>query len=327
LRSFLVRFAVVFLIFAYSLVVFADYLAPYDPTYQNPAASYAKPSKIHFDLNGLYVYQQTYYYDSQTFLKKSREITDKKYYVNFFTKDHLFKVAKPAQIYILGADQLGRDLFSRIIHGSRPSLTIGFIGLLIAFPIGILYGALAAYSSKPIDDLMMRLAEAVMTFPSFYLLIILSAVLPASLTNIERFALITVILSLTSWAGLSRVIRGQVLSIRNNEYIQAAKLMGISKFKIITRHLVPQTFSYIIIAATLAVPGFIIGESALSFLGLGINQPDASWGNILAEANQLSNIINKPLILFVPAGLIFLTILSYNTLGDFLRDKFDPASK
>jgi peptide/nickel transport system permease protein len=227
------------------------------------------------------------------------------------------------KIYLLGTDQLGRDNFSRLIHGAKPSLTVGFLALLIAFPIGALYGAISAYSSPFIDNILMRLAEAMMSFPSFYLLIILAALLPASLTNIERFALITIILSFTAWAGLSRVIRGILLSIKEENYVSSAKLMGASPQRIITQHLIPQSFSYLIVAATLSIPGFIIGESALSFLGFGINQPDPSWGNILSEAKELSNLFHRPQMLIYPSLLIFLAVYSYNVLGDYLRDKLD----
>lgn len=298
-------------------------------------AGYASPHKIHIDKNGLYIFAQKYLTNQETYKKESLN-TDKKYYLQFFTKNNLgeFKILslkKEAKdnthIYLFGADQLGRDLLSRIIHGAKPSLTIGFLGLIIIFPIGVIYGAISAYSGALIDNIMMRIAEAIMSFPSFYLLIILASLLPASLSNSERFALITLILSFTSWAGLSRVIRGMLLSIKSENYVISAELMGDKSINIINKHLIPQTFSYLIVAGTLAVPGFIIGESALSFLGFGINQPDPSWGNILSEAKELSNIITKPILLILPSSLIFLSVYSYNVIGDYLRDKFDPRNK
>jgi peptide/nickel transport system permease protein len=220
----------------------------------------------------------------------------------------------------------GRDIFSRILHGGRPSLTIGFIGLLIVFPLGLLYGGISGYYSGAIDNLMMRVAEALMSLPYFYVIVILASILPATLTNAQRFILITVILSFVGWAGFSRIIRGQVLSIKEEEFVLNAKAIGMNDIKIITKHILPQTASFIIIAITLSIPGFIVGESALSFLGLGITQPDPSWGNILAEGKELSNMITRPWLLLLPSICIFISVLSFNLLGDKLRDLLDPKS-
>jgi peptide/nickel transport system permease protein len=334
MKNFQIQLSITILAILYGFVFFADYIAPYNPCEQNNKASYASPSKFGVDTQGIYAYQQKYIYNPKSY-KKETINTKQKIYLEFFTPKKLISTRSAAdidskrsskanyKIYILGTDQLGRDNFSRLIHGAKPSLTVGFLALLIAFPIGALYGAISAYSSPLIDNILMRLAEAMMSFPSFYLLIILAALLPASLTNIERFALITVILSFTAWAGLSRVIRGILLSIKEENYVSSAKLMGASPQRIITQHLIPQSFSYLIVAATLSIPGFIIGESALSFLGFGINQPDPSWGNILSEAKELSNLFHRPQMLIYPSLLIFLAVYSYNVLGDYLRDKLD----
>jgi peptide/nickel transport system permease protein len=334
MKNFQIQLSITILAILYGFVFFADYIAPYNPCEQNNKASYASPSKFGVDTHGIYAYQQKYIYNPKSYKKETLN-TKQKIYLEFFTPKKLISTRLAAdiyrktsskanyKIYILGTDQLGRDNFSRLIHGAKPSLTVGFLALLIAFPIGALYGAISAYSSPFIDNILMRLAEAMMSFPSFYLLIILAALLPASLTNIERFALITVILSFTAWAGLSRVIRGILLSIKEENYVSSAKLMGASPQRIITQHLIPQSFSYLIVAATLSIPGFIIGESALSFLGFGINQPDPSWGNILSEAKELSNLFHRPQMLIYPSLLIFLAVYSYNVLGDYLRDKLD----
>lgn len=334
MKNFQIQLSITILLILYGFVFFADYIAPYDPCEQNNKASYASPSKFGVDTHGIYAYQQKYIYNPKSYKKETLN-TKQKIYLEFFTPKKLISTRSAAdidskrslkanyKIYLLGTDQLGRDNFSRLIHGAKPSLTVGFLALLIAFPIGALYGAISAYSSPFIDNILMRLAEAMMSFPSFYLLIILAALLPASLTNIERFALITVILSFTAWAGLSRVIRGILLSIKEENYVSSAKLMGASPQRIITQHLIPQSFSYLIVAATLSIPGFIIGESALSFLGFGINQPDPSWGNILSEAKELSNLFHRPQMLIYPSLLIFLAVYSYNVLGDYLRDKLD----
>ncbi len=312
----------------YLLVFFASFLAPYDPLYQNPQAGYAEPTKIYWDLQGPYVYEQIYNLNPDTFKKESLELKEsaggKKYHIKFFYDGKLLSVDKPANLYILGTDRVGRDLLSRLIYGAIPSLTIGFIGILVAFPIGVIYGAISGFIGGAVDNLMMRVAEAIMSLPSFYLLIILSAILPASLNNFQRFTMITFILSFISWASLARIIRGQILSLKEKEYIEAARSIGQNYFTIIIKHLVPHTTSFLIVAATLSVPGFIIGESALSFLGLGINQPDPSWGNILAEGKDLSNILTRPYLIWMPSLLIFAAVVSFNVLGDWLRDKFDP---
>ena len=204
-------------------------------------------------------------------------------------------------------------------------MTVGFLALLIVFPIGLLYGGISGYIGGIVDILMMRFAEAVMAIPSFYLLIILAAILPSGMTSVQRFALIVVILALIGWAGFARVVRGMVLSIKEEEYIQAEKTIGASKLRIILKHILPQTTSYVIIAMTLSVPSYILSESGLSFLGLGIQQPDASWGNMLKEAQEYTNILYRPWLL-TPGYLIFVTILSFNVIGDTIRDVLDPKS-
>lgn len=326
LKNKLSLIACLFLICIYLMAFLADFIAPYPPNDLHTDYGYMSPSQIHLNSKGLYVFKRKQIIDNEKFLKTSIEIKDKKYYIQFFKDKKLFTVQKPGEIFLLGTDSLGRDLLSRLLFGARPSLTIGFISLLIAFPLGILYGGISGYFGGITDNLMMRIAEAIMSLPSFYLLIILSALLPANLSNFQRFAMITFILSFISWAGLARVIRGQVLAIKEKEFIESAKSIGLSNIATIVKHLIPHTFSFVVISATLAVPGFIIGETALSFLGLGINQPDPSWGNILAEGKELSNILTRPWLLWSPALLIFFSVFSFNIIGDTLRDYFDPKN-
>ena len=326
------KLSLVILIVLYLFIILCDFIAPYNPNSRDPKASYLPPSMIYiFDGEKLslpFIYKTTYTFDETTFTKKIIEDKSKKYYLRFFVRRdsniHLFGTNGEQRLYLFGTDRNGRDILSRILHGGRPSLTIGFVGLLIVFPLGLLYGGISGYFGGAIDNLMMRVAEALMSLPYFYLIVVLASVLPANISNSQRFLLITVILSFVSWAGLSRVIRGQVLSLKEEEYILAAKAIGINDLKIIIKHIIPQTTSYIIVAATLSIPGFIIGESALSFLGLGITQPDPSWGNILAEGKELSNMLVRPWILLLPAACIFISVLCFNLIGDKLRDVLDP---
>ncbi|MBI2996063.1 MAG: ABC transporter permease [Candidatus Melainabacteria bacterium] len=327
----------------YLLIILSDFISPYNPNTRNPKGSYLPPSKIYFLESGMifspFIYKTTSTFNEETFTKKIIEDKNTKYFIKFFVKGeeykilnlipcsvHLFGTNGEQRIYLFGTDRNGRDIFSRILHGGKPSLTIGFVGLLIVFPLGLLYGGVSGYFGGAIDNFMMRIAEAIMSLPYFYLIVVLASILPTNISNSQRFLLITIILSFVSWAGLSRVIRGQVLSIKEEEYILAAKAIGINDLKIIIKHIIPQTTSYIIIAATLSIPGFIIGESALSFLGMGITQPDPSWGNILAEGKELSNMLLRPWILLLPAACIFVSVLCFNLVGDKLRDILDPRS-
>lgn len=239
---------------------------------------------------------------------------------------HLFGSTGPGHWNLLGTDEQGRDQLSRLIHGGRVSLFVGLVGIAISFPIGMLVGGLAGYFGGAVDAVLMRLVEVLMTIPSIYLLVALAAVLPPGLTSAQRFLLIILITSLVGWSGLARVIRGQVLSIKEREFVQASKVMGGQSFYIVTRHILPQTATYGIIAATLTIPAFILAEAVLSLIGLGIQQPDPSWGNMLSLATNASILVLQPWLVWPPALLIVITSLSFNLLGDGLRDALDPRT-
>ena len=357
----LARFGAVLLLVFYVAVIAADFVAPYDPYDSQPNGSLLPPTQIYWrnvngDFVGPHIYPTT---QGKTELATGdrKLILDrqKPAWFRLFTPGptyHLFRLSLPlppkfeeveifsgipgnlhlfgttgaAKFNLLGTDEQGRDQFSRLLHGGRISLSIGIVGIAITFPLGMIVGGISGYFGGWIDSVLMRLVEVLMTIPSIYLLVALAAVLPPGLTSTERFVLIVLITSFIGWAGLARVIRGQVLSIKEREFVQAARAMGGKPFYIVMRHVLPQTASYIIISATLAVPGFIVAESVLSLIGLGIQQPDPSWGNMLSLATNASILVLQPWLIWPPALLIILTVLAFNLLGDGLRDALDPRS-
>ncbi len=336
--------ALLVLVILYIAILFADFFAVYDKNYSKRSLSYSPPSNVYFidelgEFTKPYTYNWVRTFNKDTLSIEYKQDREHKYYLKFFTRGfeykflglfkctrHFVGVENGGELYLLGLDINGRDNFSRILYGGRISLTIGFLALFISFPIGLLYGGISGYIGGVLDNIMMRFAEAIMSIPSFYLLIILAAILPSGMTSSQRFTLITVILAFIGWAGFARVVRGMVLSIKTQDYVKSAITTGCSKSRIILKHILPQTSSYVIIAMALSVPSFILAESGLSFLGLGIQQPDASWGNMLKEAQEFANIIYRPWLL-TPGFLIFVAVLSYNLIGDTIRDILDPKSK
>lgn len=332
------------LLILYIAIFLANFIALYPKDFSNRNLSYAPPSNVYFitpegKLSRPYTYNYIRKFDKDSLRMYFVQDRKQKYYLTLFpdgfeykflgifkTKKHLLGVQKGGELFLLGCDINGRDNFSRLLYGGQVSLTIGFLALFISFPIGLIYGGIAGYFGGIVDSVMMRFAEAVMSIPSFYLLIILAAILPSGMTSSQRFMLITVILALIGWAGFSRVVRGMVLSIKTQDFVRAARSIGASRARIILKHILPQTSSYVIIAITLSVPGYILAESGLSFLGLGIQQPDASWGNMLKEAQEFANIIYRPWLL-TPGFLIFVAVLSFNLMGDTIRDILDPKSQ
>lgn len=337
------RIALIVLGLIYFALLFADFIAPYTKDFSDRTMAYVPPSKIFtIDENGKlskpYIYNYKREFDKDELKIVYTLDRSQKHYVKFFAKGqpykflglipmkrHLVTTDAEGRLFLLGTDINGRDVFSRLLFGGRISMTIGFLALFVLFPIGLLYGGIAGYFGGKVDTIMMRFAEAVMSIPSFYLLIILASILPSGMTSIQRFMLIVVILALIGWAGFARVVRGMVLSVKNQEFVQAAKSIGASNLRIIVKHILPQTTSFVIVAMTLSVPSYILSESGLSFLGLGIQQPDASWGNMLKEAQEFTNILYRPWLLS-PGFLIFIAVLSFNILGDAIRDILDPKS-
>lgn len=234
--------------------------------------------------------------------------------------------SRTSGFYWLGADRNGRDILSRLLHGGRVSMTVGLIGAAITFTLGLAFGGIAGYAGGRTDTVIMRLCEIIIAVPALYLLLALRAAFPPNLTSTQVYLLIVVITSLVAWAGFARIIRGLVLAIRSQDYVLSARTMGLSHWQIIRRHILPNTFSYSIVQVTLLIPSFILGEAALSLLGLGISEPQASWGNMLSVARNYRVVRDFPWILW-PGFLIFLAILAWNFFGDGVRDAVDPRSK
>ncbi len=237
---------------------------------------------------------------------------------------HLFGVETPYRVFLLGADPAGRDVFSRLLYGSQVSLTVGLLGLAISFTIGLLLGGISGYLGGWIDTVIMRSTELLLSIPGLYLIIALRGIFPTSLPSQQVYLAIIVILAFIGWASLARIIRGMVLSIRRQEYVAAAEALGMSRLRIIARHILPNTLSFVIVAATISIPGYILGEIVLSFLGVGVQEPAASWGNMLMQARSPRALESFPWLLYVPGTAIFLTVMAFNFLGDGLRDALDP---
>lgn len=237
---------------------------------------------------------------------------------------HLFGVDAPGRVFLFGADPLGRCELTRLLYGAQVSLTVGLVGILISFTLGMLFGGIAGYWGGTADVLVMRGTEVLLSVPALYLVLALRGALPVDLPSRQVYLGIVAILALVGWAGLARVIRGMVLAIREADYVVAAEALGMSRWRVLVRHILPNTLSFVIVAATVAVPGYILGEVFLSFLGMGVQEPSASWGNMLQQSRNLDVMVSYPWMLFGPAAAIFFTVLAFNFFGDGLRDALDP---
>jgi len=331
------------LLLLYTMALLADFLSPYSYENEERNYSYCPPTRIHVrDAEGKwrwpFVYGVTFHFD-EFHRRIYEEDNTKKYPIRFFIKGdeykflgfwrcriHLVGVEEPGRFYVLGADSRGRDLWSRLLYGARISLSIGLIGVLISFSIGLLVGGIAGYYGGVLDNLIMRICEMFMMIPGFYLMLALRSAVPDTFNSLQVYFSVVVILSFIGWAGLARIIRGMSISLRERDYVLAAKTMGLSDFQIIVRHILPHTLSYSIVAIMLSIPGYILGEAALSLIGLGIQDPIPSWGNLLSEAMGIVYINFAPWILW-PGFSIFITVICFNVVGDILRDAFDPLLK
>lgn len=241
----------------------------------------------------------------------------------FKTDIHLFGVEAPGTIFLLGTDDLGRDLLSRAIYGGAISLSIGLIGVISSFVLGAILGGVSGYYGGVTDTIIQRIIEFLISIPTIPLWMALSAAVPASWNAMQVYFAITLILSLSGWCGLARIVRGKLLETSGEDFVMAAKLAGSSDWRIITQHLLPSFMSYLIVHMTLAIPNMILGETSLSFLGLGLRPPVVSWGVLLQQATNIRTVATYPWIMY-PGLFVILTVLSFNFMGDGLRDAADP---
>lgn len=333
---------IILLIIYLVFVGFPNFFATNYYMQQNEDYIFAPPQTPHFiDKEGKFhlrpfVYGLKSELNLETFTWEYKVDYDQKYPIHFFTKGYEYKVfglfkanrhliglQDGTPIFIFGTDRLGRDVLSRILIGGRVSLTIGLVGITLTIVIGSFLGTVSGYFGGLVDDIIQRIIELLMSFPSIPLWAALAAVLPKDWSPIQTFFAISVILSLINWTGLARQIRAKVLSYREAEYTHAALASGASDLYIILRHMLPNSISHIIVIATLAIPGMILAETSLSFLGLGIQPPMTSWGVMLQSAQEINVVLHHPWLM-IPGLFVIIVVLTFNFLGDGLRDAIDP---
>jgi peptide/nickel transport system permease protein len=322
------------LIFLYTVSIFAGFISPYSYQRQDHDRFFHPPIWPKFQnfhivvpryeqLSGDFVYRPI---PGDTKPLHFFAHGDKyKFFGLIPTSLHLFGSDDDHPLYLLGTDQYGRDIFSRMLYGSQISLSIGIIGILISFALGMIIGGISGYCGGLTDTIIMRWCELIMSIPTLYLVIALRNTFRSDISSVQVYGIIIIIYAFIRWAGMARVIRGMTLSLREQQFVLAARTLGQSHLKIIVRHILPNTFSYVIVAATLSVPYYILGEVDLSFLGVGIQEPSASWGLMLNAAQNTEYMKNYPWLL-APGAAIFITVLAFNFLGDGLRDAADTKS-
>jgi peptide/nickel transport system permease protein len=334
--------------FLYIIAVAPGFFAINDPSQQNARAAYYPPQLIHVVDTAAdgswsirpYIHPYSLKRDPQTLAAVYSEDNSRKSYVRFFGEGYEYKLFglftttthliasenKNQPIFLLGADRLGRCVYSRIMQGAQISLSVGLVGVLLSLTIGILLGGISGYYGGRIDFAVQRVIEFVLSLPSIPIWLALSAALPQDWPATLNYFMITLILSLTGWAQLARVVRGRFLSLRTEEFVMAARLDGASEARVIFRHMLPSFASHIIASISLAIPAMILAETSLSFLGLGLQPPTISWGVLLREAQNIRSIATAPW-LFAPGVAVVIAVIALNFLGDGLRDAADPYNK
>ena len=324
----------------YLAAAFAGFVAPYDRLDSRTDFSLAPPTRPRLFHDGQlqrpFVYGLTRQRDPETLLMVYREEPAQRYPLRLFaagddykvlglfpSNRHLFGVEEPGVVYLFGADQLGRCVLSRVIHGSRVSLSIGLLGVAVSFLLGCLLGGLSGLLGGPVDMAIQRVIEFLQSLPAIPLWMAMSAAVPIDWPPLRIYFMITVILSIIGWTGLARVVRGKILQLREEDYVTAAGVSGATRLSVIVRHLLPNFLGFLIVHLTLAVPEMILGETALSFLGLGLQPPVVSWGVALQQASSINVVALHPWLL-IPALVVVLTVLCFNFVGDGMRDAADP---
>lgn len=343
-RNKLAIIGLVVLIIFYIIAAFCEFFAPYDPYKYDVRYVLAPPQRIHFiDEQGFHLRPFVYAYrmevDPNTLRRIYTEDKSRKYNIKFFVKGHeykllglfrtnihLFGVEEGGHIFLFGTDSLGRDVFSRVIYGTRISTTVGLVGIFLSFLFGIIIGGISGYYGGPFDIIIQRIIEILRSIPTLPLWMALSAAVPANWSPVKVYFAISIILSFIGWTGLAREVRSKFLSLREEDFVTAAKLAGASERRIIFRHLLPSFLSHIIASLTLSIPSMIIGETSLSFLGLGIRPPAISWGVLIQDAQNFRTVALAPWLL-LPVLFVILVVLSFNFVGDGLRDAADPYAR
>ena len=321
----------------YFIAGFGDFLSTHDPYERHLDHIYLAPQIVRpFDgwKFAPYVQGVKSHRNPETYRMIHSVDPSVRHRVNFFVRGHEYKLllqdkhppdgrGDDVPFYILGTDRMGRDMWSRIAYGARISLTVGLVGVTISLFLGVLIGGISGLFGGMIDLLIQRLIELLLSIPSIPLWLTLSAAIPADWSVVRVYFAITVILSVMGWTGLARETRGRFLALREDDFVMAARLYGTGQLTLIFRHMVPSFISHIIATTTLAIPGMIIAETSLSFLGLGMRQPAISWGVLLVEAQNLQSVALAPWLL-IPAAFVFFTVVTLNFVGDGLRDAADP---
>jgi peptide/nickel transport system permease protein len=337
----------VLVVILYGVAAFAEFVAPYDPEQSFVQYKYVPPVKIHMidaegNLRMPFVYKivrdrdpetlRNIYTEDTTIVHPIRLFvrgTEYELWGQFPTSWHLYGLEVPHEeqgVFLMGADRLGRDLFSRMCYGARISLTIGLVSVVISLVIGILLGGISGFYGGALDNAIQRLIEFIRSIPEIPLIMALAAALPADWPVVRLYFGVTILLSFVGWTGLARVVRGRFLSMREEDFVMAARFCGSSEIRIILRHMVPSFLSHIIASLTLAIPGIILSETGLSFIGLGLRAPAISWGVLLQEAQNLRSVALAPWVL-TPGLAVVLAVLAFNFLGDGIRDAADPYAR
>jgi peptide/nickel transport system permease protein len=333
-------FCGVVLMILYGSILISEFIAPYHLHSQDTDYIYAPPQAVHLfhegEFVGPFVYGWTYRLNLENLRREYGEDTDEVKPLRFFClgdeyefwgfipgRFHFVCPPEDGTLFLLGTDRLGRDMFSRIVYGARISLTVGLIGIFISFALGLVIGGIAGYYGGLADNIIQRVIEVIRSFPEIPLWMSLSAILPVTWSPILIYFGISAILGLIDWTGLARAVRSKLLALREEDYCTAAMLIGASPTRIIARHLMPGFMSHLIASATLTIPTMILGETALSFLGLGLRPPITSWGVLLNEAQNINVVALYPWLM-LPVVPVIVLILAFNFFGDGLRDAADP---